>query len=147
VGRRTGLKLSLVAEAIGIPTATMKWKFYWRDIVRQHRVIIDGWPTDIPLGNISDVATSLPALERLHYSWSTGTTKFRPIDDAELQMLETERQQNIESGKENEPEPRKVRCDKGIKRKAGQVAEVQRNSAAVAPVIEGADGSDHEMDA
>ena len=58
--------LSWSVEATGMPGATMKWKYYWRDIVKHLHVVLEGWPADIPMGNLSDIATSQPILQQLH---------------------------------------------------------------------------------
>jgi hypothetical protein len=94
----------------------MSYKNYWRDIVSKYRVLIEGWPDDILFGNLSDVATSLPALEKLRSSWKSGRTFFRVLSDAEFEKLNDERSQRIEDGEE-EVHVRKTRSDKGKQRK------------------------------
>jgi len=101
-----------------MPGATMKWKYYWRDIVKHLHVVLEGWPADIPMGNLSDIATSQPILQRLHNMWSNKEIVFHPVDDSELQELEKKRQLRIQQGEITPPEPRKIRTDKGKKRQA-----------------------------
>src|ERR1700690_958902 len=91
----------------------MRWKFYWRDVVKNHLVLIEGCPTDIPFGNLSDVATSFPTLERLQKLWTDGTIHFRNLTEDEFKQLDDERLKQIDDGEINEPEPRKTRSDKG----------------------------------
>lgn len=105
-----------IASAIGVPNATMKWKYYWRDIIKQHRVMIHGWPSDIPIGNLSDVATSFPILEQLHDMWSNGSIGFRALSEGEFQDLEKERLKDVQDGKIIPP-ARKSRSNKGTKRR------------------------------
>jgi hypothetical protein len=107
----------------------MSYKNYWRDIVAKYRVYIEGWPDEILFGNLSDVATSLPALEKLRSSWKSGRTFFRVLSDAEFEKLDDERSQRIEDGEE-EVHVRKTRCDKGTQRKAsnGNLRKRQRTS-------------------
>jgi hypothetical protein len=104
-----------LAEAIGVSKAEMKWTHYWRDIVKLHLVIIEGWPEDIPFGNLSEVATSMPKLESLQRKWKQGTIHFRKLTEAEFQQLDEERDKQIENG-EVEVVTRKSRSDKGKKR-------------------------------
>jgi hypothetical protein len=47
----------------------MSYKNYWQDIVDKYRVYIEGWPDGILFRNL---ATSLPALEKLCSSWKSG---------------------------------------------------------------------------
>jgi hypothetical protein len=109
-----------LAAAIRESKATMRWKFYWRDIIQKYLVIIEGWPANIPMGNLSDVATSLPILERLEKLWADGTIHFRQLTEEEFLKLNEERSRRIENGELDAPTPRKIRSDKGAKRKAGK---------------------------
>jgi len=93
----------------------MRWTHYWRDIVKLHLVIIEGWPEDIPFGNLSEVATSMPKLESLQRKWKQGTIHFRKLTEAEFKQLDEERDEQIENG-EVEVVTRKSRSDKGKKR-------------------------------
>jgi hypothetical protein len=94
----------------------MVWKNYWHDIVVRHRVIIEGWPKDVRFGNLSDVATSLHILDKLHCHWKSGQTYFRVLDDSEFEALDKEHAKNVANGDEVIP-ARKTQRDKGVKRK------------------------------
>ncbi|OAX32641.1 hypothetical protein K503DRAFT_701726, partial [Rhizopogon vinicolor AM-OR11-026] len=45
------------------PDAKMQWAQYWRNVVRRHSVVIEGWPEQIPFVNLSAVSNSLTDLE------------------------------------------------------------------------------------
>jgi hypothetical protein len=81
----------------------MVWKNYWRDIVARYRVIIEGWPDGVLFGNLSDVATSLPILEKLRCHWKSGKTYFRVLDDDEFQALDKEHMKKVANGDEEVP--------------------------------------------
>lgn len=83
----------------------MRWKFYWRDIVKKYLVKIAGWPSDIPFGNLGDIAMSLPILERLQRLWNDGTIHFEAITEGEFTKLDEERYRQIEHGEINAPMP------------------------------------------
>ncbi|KAG2051368.1 hypothetical protein BDR06DRAFT_983636 [Suillus hirtellus] len=53
-------------EIIKIPKAMMQWVNYWHNIVQHYHIICEGWPTHIPLKNLSEASTSLPELQMLH---------------------------------------------------------------------------------
>jgi hypothetical protein len=114
----------------------MKWKNYWQDIVKEHRVVIEGWPNDIAFGNLSKVAMSIPALERLQMLWETEQISFRSIGDEEFRKLERERKERIENGEEIE-QTRKVRRDAGRTRKGSSAAKSRAH-------IDSGDESDKE---
>ena len=103
------------AEAIGEPKAEMKWKNYWRDIVKKHQVMIDGWPDEVPFANLSDVSSGLPVLESLLRKWKGGTIVWKSVSDEEFTRLDEERALQIEAGMITEP-ARRQRSDKGSKR-------------------------------
>jgi hypothetical protein len=108
----------------------MSWKYYWRDIVRKHRVIIRGWPANIPFANLSDISSALPTLEALLRKWEQGTVFWESISDEAFKDLNEQRDVDIESGVMDEPGPRKERKDKGTKRAA-----VPAQTQAVAQVV------------
>ena len=123
----------------------MKWKFYWRDIVSKYHVMIEGWPLEIPLGNLSDVATSLPVLERLRHLWNTDKITFRSLNDAEFQKLDEQHSVEIENGEVNPPVPRKIRSDKGKKRKGGDKGDRPKKRVKSKAVVDSdCDDSDKE---
>ncbi|CCM02665.1 uncharacterized protein FIBRA_04769 [Fibroporia radiculosa] len=66
--------------------ATMHYATYWRDIVVRYRVMIDGWPQDIPFKNLSNISNN-GILDRLLQGWQSGGIHFRRISDAEFASL------------------------------------------------------------
>jgi hypothetical protein len=113
----------------------MVWKNYWCDIVARHRVIIEGWPEDVLFGNLSDVATSLPILEKLHCNWKSGKTYFCVLDDGEFEGLDKEHVKKVVNGDEEIP-VRKTRRDKGVKRpRKGSAAGPRRKKQRTASVV------------
>jgi hypothetical protein len=113
---RYKLKLIYAAEATGEPTAEMKWKNYWRDIVRKHQVVVTGWPEEIPFANLSDFSNSLTTLESLLRKWECGTIHWKSISNDEFTRLDKERDRQIEAGEIEEP-TRRQRSDKGSKKR------------------------------
>ena len=83
----------------------MKWKFYWRDIVSKYLVMLEGWPSNIPMANLSEVATSFPILEQLQHLWNTGEMRFRQLTEDEFQELDEARNRKIANGEVNLPLP------------------------------------------
>ncbi|OSC97083.1 hypothetical protein PYCCODRAFT_1377920 [Trametes coccinea BRFM310] len=65
----------------------MKWSTYWRDIVYEHAVAVEGWPDDIPFENLSSATSSLARLELLCVKWMVGTTRFRSVPLEELDLM------------------------------------------------------------
>jgi hypothetical protein len=113
----------------------MVWKNYWRDIVAWHRVIIEGWLEDVLLGNLSDVATSLPILEKFRCNWKSGKTYFHVLDDGEFEGLDKEHAKKVANGDEEIP-AQKMRCDKGVKRpRKGSAAGPRRKKQCTASVV------------
>jgi hypothetical protein len=108
----------------------MQWKYYWRDVVKKHRVIVRGWPDDIPFANLSDISSALPTLEALLRKWEHGTVVWELLTDEAFKELNEQRDMDIESGIVDEPSRRKERKDKGTKR-AGMPAPAQAVAQAV----------------
>jgi hypothetical protein len=54
-----------IGEITGDENAQMEWKHYWRNVVRRHQVVIEGWPDAIPFRNLSETSNSLANLETL----------------------------------------------------------------------------------
>ena len=92
----------------------MQWAYYWSAVVRPYKVKLEGWPSDIPFGNLSDVATSLPTLEKLSRLLKKGQLHWKALTDAELDELEDKRNGQIEAGQIVE-RVRQPRSDKGKK--------------------------------
>jgi hypothetical protein len=94
----------------------MQWKLYWRNVVRRYRVIIEGWPDELPFKNLSDVSSSFADLESLLRKWRSGVVHWRKISDEEFTEMEGERDHQIEAGTIQEPGRRCRRSDYGTKR-------------------------------
>lgn len=86
----------------------MRWSQYWRDIVNEHLVVIEGWPEDIPFRNVSDATGSLAKLELLCVRWIVGSTCFRKVSFEEHDEM-------IKAGVFLRTQPmRVVRADDGL---------------------------------
>ncbi|KDQ49652.1 hypothetical protein JAAARDRAFT_143106 [Jaapia argillacea MUCL 33604] len=107
---------SKLIEITNDTAASMKWTQYWRDIVVKYRVVIHGWPDDIPFGNLSDVVKTLHEYESLTRKWQKGKITFRTLTEQEFAAMDEKRQQQVENGEIDEPALRKTRSDKGRKR-------------------------------
>jgi len=88
--------------------------YYWSAVVRPYKAKLEGWPSDIPFGNLSDVATSLPTLEKLSRLLKNGQLHWKALTDTELEELEDKRNEQIEAGQIVE-RVRQPRSDKGKK--------------------------------
>lgn len=86
----------------------MKWSTYWRDIVNEHLVIVEGWPADIPFRNVSHATGSLAKLELLCVKWLVGATRFRHVSFEEHDEM-------IKAGVFLRTKPmRRIRADNGL---------------------------------
>jgi hypothetical protein len=94
----------------------MEWKLYFRNVVKRYRVVIEGWPPEIDFVNLSNVSSSTDTLERLLRKWKQGITYWKKLTLQELELLEDERDAQIENGETTAPAPRRRRSDKGRKR-------------------------------
>ena len=94
----------------------MEWKRYWSHVIRHYNVIIEGWPDIVPFKNLSDMTLSLHVLEDLLQHWHEGKTYWREISRDELEILEEQRAEDVETGKLELPPPRKRRSDFGSTR-------------------------------
>ncbi|KAF8436345.1 hypothetical protein L210DRAFT_3648115 [Boletus edulis BED1] len=105
-----------IDEATGDPSAKMQWKYYFRNVVMRHKVMIKGWPSTIPFANLSDMSSSYSQLEMLLQKWESGAISWEVVSDEELETLREERNIQIEAGEIEDPLHR-PRADKGTKRK------------------------------
>jgi hypothetical protein len=97
------------------PNVRMQWKLYWRNVVKRYKVVIDGWPADIPFKNLSDMTNSTADLEGLLRKWMTGATHWRNLSEEEFRQMEKDWDEEIEAGNIDEPSRRR-RSDHGKKR-------------------------------
>jgi hypothetical protein len=68
----------------------MEWKYYWRNVVWRYKVVIEGWPDNVPFCNLSDATSSLPDLEGLFQWWCNGKAYWKAITDRELRDLDVD---------------------------------------------------------
>jgi hypothetical protein len=99
---------------VGDPKAKMQWKMYFQNIISRYRVVMEGWPSTIPIMNLSDTSSSQPQLEMLQYKWEMDLTYWKKLTDEEFQVLRQQRNTEIESGKIIEP-TRRPHSDIGAK--------------------------------
>lgn len=94
----------------------MSYVNFWSDITVKHRIVIEGWPSDIRFGNLSDVLTSLSHLQVVYEKWERGEIYFRKVSEAEFRTLAEEHRKAIKDGSISEDRRRKERADKGTKK-------------------------------
>jgi len=92
----------------------MQWSYYFRNVITCYRVAIEGWPPTVPFMNLSKASSSFSQLEMLLQKWEMGSTYWKELSQEEYESLRGERNQQLESGKLNEPSHR-TRSDKGKK--------------------------------
>jgi len=93
----------------------MHWAYYWRNVVRHHRVLIEGWLEGLPFKNLSEFSSSIADLEDLLRKWRTGKIYWRKLSEEEFNKMEEQRDAEIETGNIKEP-TRRHRSDRGKKR-------------------------------
>jgi hypothetical protein len=94
----------------------MQWVHYFRNVIQRYQVIVEGWPSNIPFTNLSQVSCPLAELKMLLHRWESGSTFWKSLSDEELERLRQEREEKIESG-DLVDRRRRTRSDKGKKRK------------------------------
>jgi hypothetical protein len=95
----------------------MQWKLYWRNVVQRYRVLLTGWPANIPFKNLSEMSISLVELEGILRSLRSGKIHWRVLTETEFNEMEEKRGRDIDDGKVNDPAPRRRRSDFGKKRR------------------------------
>lgn len=100
----------------GDPSIRMEWKWYWRNVVSRHSVIIEGWPAAIPFQNLSTESRTISELASLLQKWRRGVIFWKTLTAEELQTLTMNRQHQINGGELETPAPRRRRSDFGKKR-------------------------------
>jgi hypothetical protein len=72
----------------------MEWKHYWRRVVAHYKVMIEGWPNNIPFKNLSEAASALHELKSLLKQWQDGRIHWKQLTDQEAKhLLEEQRVQ------------------------------------------------------
>ena len=99
----------------GNELAHIEYKYYWWNIVKQHQVIIEGWPDNIPFQNLSETSNSLSDLEDLLWRWHSGVTYWKKLSERELEALELEHDKQVLNGKVHLPAPYHCCSDYGKK--------------------------------
>jgi hypothetical protein len=97
------------------PDMHMHWKNYWQNVVKKYRVIIEGWPANIPFASLSDVSVPLPNLETLLRQWQSGKIYWRELTASEFKKLNKETDDKLESGEIQPPAPHRPHSDHGKK--------------------------------
>jgi hypothetical protein len=124
----------------GDMTARMEWKHYWRNVVQRYKVVIEGWPENIPFCNLSDGSGLLTDLETLRRKWCCGTTYWKQIAEHELGEMGRDRDAQIERGEVAAPAPRRRRSDYGKKRPRRKPIDQARKTQSAAVIEEEDDG-------
>jgi hypothetical protein len=113
----------------------MKWKFYWRDIVSKYLVMLEGWPSNIPMANLSEITTSFRILEQLQRLWNTGEMRFCQLTEVKFQELDEAHNRKIANGEVNLPLPRKIWSNKGENRTGGGKHKAQKKQKIMSAVV------------
>lgn len=92
----------------------MKYVNYDPGIVQRYKVVIKGWPNDIPMVNPSEIA-SLDDLLRIREAWRIGTAFWEKLTQAEVKKHMESVQTRLDAG-ETIGRKRKKRADAGKKR-------------------------------
>jgi len=95
----------------------MQWAHYFRNVVQQYQVVVEGWPNKIPFMNLSQVSSALPDLQMLCNSWDHGMTCWRSLSNEEFEKLRLEHEEKLESGAIIDRRCR-TQSDKGAKRRS-----------------------------
>ncbi|EMD41426.1 hypothetical protein CERSUDRAFT_89993 [Gelatoporia subvermispora B] len=144
------IKASL-RELTGNPRARMEWKQYYERIIKNQRVVLEGWPHgEVPFGEPSSYGTS--ELSRLVGLWRDGTMCLRRISQAEFEVLKAEHDAKVASGEIKPTPPRKPRRDIGhIKIRTNPLTRGKKRRGLVKskeyiePEDEPEDESEHEL--
>jgi hypothetical protein len=107
---------SLPAEITGIVNPVMQYTDYEERIVQHYGVELIGWTYE-KLVNPSELSTSHYGLKKLLDAINSGSCKFIKLTQAQLKQRREEREKAIQDGSLPGPKPRKVRKDRGTKRK------------------------------
>jgi hypothetical protein len=94
----------------------MQYTDYEERIVQRYGVELIGWTYE-KLVNPSDLSTSHYGLTKLLDAINSGSCKFIKLTQAQLKQRREECEKAIEDGSLPAPKPRKVRKDRGTKRK------------------------------
>ncbi|KAG1733399.1 uncharacterized protein EDB91DRAFT_1084453 [Suillus paluster] len=133
-------------ECTGEPGAKMQWAHYFRNVVQQYQVVVEGWPDEIPFTNLSQVSSALPDLQMLCNRWDHGTTCWRSLSDEEFEKLHLEHEEKLESGAIIDRCCR-TRSDKGMKHHSAATSATAHHRCKQyksAETIGDSDGSDTE---
>ncbi len=96
----------------------MEWKFYFRNVVQQYSIKIEGWPVHlVRFQNLSEVSSPYDSLKTLLNNWSSGITYWKELSEDELEELVREREGQVATGEIQEPPQRRPRSDRGKKRR------------------------------
>ena len=94
----------------------MRYKEFWPKIVQRYKVQIEGWPSHIAFGNLSDSLRPLSDLDMLLWKWKDGTIHWWKLTDEEYARSESNCNEQIECGK-IAIHKRQTRSDAGMKQR------------------------------
>ncbi|KAG1843422.1 hypothetical protein C8R48DRAFT_618900, partial [Suillus tomentosus] len=132
-------------EVTGDSDAKMQWAYYFRNVIQRYQVVIDGWPESVPFANLSKVSSALPELEMLLRKWELGTTHWKTLTDEDFEKIHLEHNEKLESG-EIEDTRRRIRSDKGKKRKRPAATDGNSTSRKKYKSVETIEDTDKEND-
>ncbi|KAJ7765463.1 hypothetical protein DFH07DRAFT_955705 [Mycena maculata] len=101
---------------MGDANAQMQYVWYEEDIVHRYSIVLLGW-TFPQLVNLSELSTSLPALQELYDALKEGRCFFKKLTMEELATRKEDWLKDVKAGVV-ERKHRGTRSDKGVKRKA-----------------------------
>ncbi|KAF8344861.1 hypothetical protein F5887DRAFT_841822, partial [Amanita rubescens] len=113
--KRTAIRTEIIEQLrniTGDESAQMEWKHYWRKVVAYHKVMIEGWPDNIPFKNLSEASSALPELKKLLEQWQDGRIHWKHLTDDEAERVVAEHKAQ---GKVPEV-ARRTQSDRGKKR-------------------------------
>lgn len=91
----------LLGKVTGKQKVKMSYKNFFKDVVTQYDIKIEGWPDHIPFGDFSEVVTNIHHIEVLLQMRSTGKTKFWPLKEGEYNILYMENERMIVDGQKD----------------------------------------------
>ncbi|KAG2347749.1 hypothetical protein BDR05DRAFT_944774 [Suillus weaverae] len=86
-------------EVTSDPSTKMQLADYFCNVVQWYKVIVEGWPENIPFTNLSQSSSALQDLEMLCHRWDTGKIYWRALSDDEFAQLCKEHEDKLESNK------------------------------------------------
>jgi len=128
------------------PHAKMQWVHYFQNVVTQYLVVVEGWPTEIPSMNLSDVSSALPQLKALLHNWESGSIFWHKLTEQEHHEMVRKRNEQLDSGEIVE-HSWQTRSDKGKKhqKQVGQAWKEKHTAYKSSEIIEDSDGEQDDV--